>query len=352
MDGTIEYLNARWYEYTGMRAPASDWTQAIHPDDRESFTRRWQRALTTGEMLQTECRVRAADGSHHWHLCRAVPDRSQSAEIIGWIGTFTDVDEQKRTQHELAAAIHGRDEFLSVASHELRTPLTALQLQVESLLEETKARLGPADSERWTRRIQLAVRQVERLSGLVEELLDVSRIATGRLTLAPEEIELSAIVEDVATRFRDMAAQARSELVVRTRGPVSGLWDRRRLEQVVTNLLANALKFGAGQPIEISTEGGRPDGARLVVRDHGIGIAPDDLNRIFGRFERAVSTRSYGGLGLGLYIVQQIVARHGGTVSAQSQIGEGTVFTVNLPPEARADRGGSPRFATLDIGSE
>src|SRR5690606_15491133 len=159
---------------------------------------------------------------------------------------------------------------------------------------------------RWSRRIKLAARQVERLTRLVEELLDVSRIATGRLALSPEENDLASIVREVAARFQEQADRAHSPLVLSVDGPVPGSWDRLRLEQVMTSLLSNAVKFGAGKPIEISVGGGRPEPARISVRDHGIGIAADDVNRIFGRFERAVSSRSYGGLGLGLYIVQQI----------------------------------------------
>jgi PAS domain S-box-containing protein len=336
-DGSVRYMNARWGELTGEHY-AGGWLDRLHADDRPRYTELWQRAVQGGSDFQIECRIETSGGSYRWHLCRAVPERDSQGRVIGWIGTFTDVDDQKRIQAALAAAIHARDEFLSIASHELRTPITSLQLQVESLLAEAEKRRAPGESERWTRRMTMAARQVERLTRLVEELLDVSRLSMGKLRLEREEGDLATIVREVTGRFQEQADRVGCRLVVDARGPVFGSWDRLRLEQVMTNLLSNAIKFGAGKPIEVSVRGGRPDPAMLVVRDHGIGIQQDDLERIFGRFERAVSSRSYGGLGLGLYIVQQIASRHGGTVSADSSPGAGAEFRVELPCDQRDER--------------
>ena len=180
------------------------------------------------------------------------------------------------------------------------------------------------------RLLELASRQGARLTRLIDDLLDVSRLDAGRLPLELTVVELGALVREVVSRFE--ADLARSGCTVSLRGgaPVVGSWDRSRLDRIVTNLLSNAIKFGAGKPIELFVSAERGV-ARLAVRDHGIGIDPAQLGRIFGRFERAVSERHYGGLGLGLYISRRIAEEHGGSIRCESQPGAGATFTVELP---------------------
>jgi signal transduction histidine kinase len=172
-------------------------------------------------------------------------------------------------------------------------------------------------------------RQTERLARLVSDLLDVSRITAGKLTLHREAVDLAEIAREMVERY---AGASRSRIELRA-VPTLGNWDRVRLEQVATNLLANAVKYGEGKPIEVVVEP-TDAGAVLVVRDRGIGIAPQDVERIFGRFERAISSTSYGGLGLGLYIAQQIAVAHGGKISVASAPGQGATFTLALPEAA------------------
>jgi PAS domain S-box-containing protein len=519
-DGEVTFFNQRWVAYTGtslaLATAPSSWLDAVHPDERASCRTRWQEALGTGDAFEIECRLRAADGSHRWHLCRATPERNRSGEIVGWLGTHTDFDDLARAREETQAArrrsellaeaskvmlstldqiealerlsrvitdtladacvidaidpddeeaplrepavaahrdpaktealdawwrgrvgvrgalpralrdgtaqllrelddaalarlgdrsggrgvpeelglraaivvpirgvagtlgaitlfasrahgydladlavaedlgrragaaldnarlyaraeraVRARDEFLSIASHELRTPLSALMLQLGGL-ERT---LQPSE-ERSARKTAAALRHTYRLAKLVDSLLDVSRLAQGRLTLNVEECDLGDLVREVTDRLGEHARHAGCSFAVVAAPDVRGPWDRLRVEQVVTNLLGNALKYGAGHPIEIAVaaDGGF---ATMTVRDHGIGIAADDLRRIFGRFERAAPTRHYGGLGLGLYIAREIVHAHGGTIRASSSPGEGAVFTVELPraaAPARAER--------------
>jgi signal transduction histidine kinase len=230
---------------------------------------------------------------------------------------------------EAQEAIRLRDDFLTVAAHELYTPITALKLAVQGLRKNTPPPLSDA-VVRTTRNVE---RQMQRLKRLIDELLDVSRIHAGRLHLHTEEVDLVPVVQDVAERFRETLQYASCPLTIHAEARVVGQWDQLRLEQVVTNLLSNATKFGAGKPIEITVDA-QDDVARLVVRDHGIGIAPDRLPHVFGRFERAVSVREYGGLGLGLYIVREIVSALGGTVRVESTVGIGSTFTVELPRAA------------------
>jgi PAS domain S-box-containing protein len=238
--------------------------------------------------------------------------------------------ENARLYGEAQAAVAARDEFLSIASHELRTPLTALRLALENMRRVSSRDAIEKLSPQYVERVlATAERQGQRLENLVAALLDVSRIQMGRLELDVEEVELATVVAEAATSLEDEARQVGSPIEV-SGSPVRGYWDRLRVSQVVTNLLSNAVKYGAGKPVQVEF-GPRREGARLVVRDRGIGIEPADQPQIFERFERAVSSRNYGGLGLGLYIVRRIVEAHGGSISVDSKPGEGSAFVVDLP---------------------
>ncbi|MCO5171222.1 MAG: ATP-binding protein [Planctomycetes bacterium] len=237
-----------------------------------------------------------------------------------------------RLYREAQDAIRARDEFLSIASHELRTPLTPLRLQVQALRRLLAAPDRAPAVERLAGKLEMMERQVERLGALVANLLDISRIAAHRLDLRLEEVDLGAVVQEVVARARDDARRGGCELNVRVAPALRGRWDRRRLEQVVSSLLSNALKYGAGAPVDVEVlPGPAGDEARLVVRDRGIGIAPEDQRRIFERFERAVSERNYGGFGLGLWISRQVVEAMGGRIEVESAVGQGATFTAHLP---------------------
>jgi len=233
-------------------------------------------------------------------------------------------------------AIRLRDEFLSIASHELRTPLSSLQLQLEML--RRVLRKAFSEDAQVTAKLSTSLRQTGRLARLIDGLLDVSRISSGRLELQLERFDLNDLINEVVERFHDDAARAGCELKVYASPGVVGVWDRLRLEQVFLNLLSNAAKYASDQPIEIRLE--RRDGnASLSVRDHGIGIAEQDLRRIFGLYERAVPIRHFGGLGLGLYIARQIVEAHGGRINVQAVPQQGSTFTIDLPLLARTQEG-------------
>ncbi|MBF5045305.1 PAS domain S-box protein [Aggregicoccus sp. 17bor-14] len=260
---------------------------------------------------------------------RLEPDDVRFAEEFGHRAAVA--LESARLYHEAKKAVALRDEFLSVASHELKTPLTSLLLRLDSLarqavLERTGQVPLPAAQ------LDMLRRQVRKLSDLVDGLLDVTRIGAGRIQLRLEPVDLGALAREVAARFELQAQRAGGRLEVEVPESVIGQWDRLRLDQVVTNLVSNALKYGAGKPVRLRAVL-EPDGAhaRLEVQDAGIGIAEEHRARIFGRFERAVSERHYGGLGLGLFITHQLVTALGGSVSVASALGEGSTFSVRLP---------------------
>ncbi len=243
------------------------------------------------------------------------------------------IGQERRRAEEARGELLLRDEFISIAAHELRTPLSALMLKLQSVgqgMRKAGEKMDPGVSARLAERLEGGLRQIERLSELVERLLDVSHIVQGKLAMILEPTNLAEIAGRVVEDFREPALQAGCELRFQAQADVTGMWDKARLEQVVVNLLSNAIKYGAGKPVEVAVEA-IDGGARLVVVDHGIGVEPEDLERIFTRFERAAPLRHYGGMGLGLYITRSIVEAHGGTIRVASRPGEATTFMADLP---------------------
>lgn len=281
--------------------------------------------------LETEAwRVRK-DGSRFWAHVVITALRNPVGELVGFAKVTRDLTEQQRLQQEQLArtraeeAIRLRDDFLSLASHELRTPLSVLQLQLDML----HRRLQASDNA-VAAKLQRASRSSERLANLIESLLEVSRIATGRFALEAAQCNLIDVVRGAIEELGARAADAGCEVRVTGEGSVVGTWDRGRLQQVIGNLVANAIKYAPRRPIDIEVAGASAE-ATVVVRDHGPGIPESDLSRLFRRFERGSASQNYGGLGLGLYFVQEIVAAHGGVVSAENAQDGGARFIVRLP---------------------
>jgi PAS domain S-box-containing protein len=329
-DGEVTYFSHRWYEYTGQTfgdARGSGWMAAVAPGEAEQCALRWRGGLATQQVFELECRLRRRDGDFGWHLCRAVPELGDDGCIVGWLGTFTDCDALKRACEAAEQAVNARDEFLSIASHELRTPLTTLQLRLQSLHDDLTAHGVAAQAKR---KLDSSLRQGSRLMSLVDSLFDVSRIAKGHLTLQRERFDLVDVASELVERFSEAAGIAGVTLEFQAEAPATGVWDRLRVEQIIQNLLNNAIKYAPNAPVAV-TVGARQGNATITVRDHGQGVAPADLERIFGPFERAVSTQNYGGLGLGLYIARENAAAHGGTVSVMSVPEGGATFIVELP---------------------
>ncbi|QSQ20016.1 transporter substrate-binding domain-containing protein [Pyxidicoccus parkwayensis] len=235
-----------------------------------------------------------------------------------------------RLYRQAQQAVRARDLFLQVAAHELRTPLTSHLLRLERSRRMLQGFEETPQKEQLAQELSMAARQARRLGTLTEQVLDVAQASSGSLELNPEEVDVCQLVQDVAKNLQEQLTACGARLELEARCPAVGWYDRLRLEAVVTNLLGNAIKFGRGQPIEVSVSSTK-EGVRLSVRDHGIGLSREARGRIFEKFERAVSEQHYGGLGLGLYISRHIVESHGGVLSVESTPGEGSTFTVELP---------------------
>jgi two-component system, OmpR family, sensor kinase len=230
---------------------------------------------------------------------------------------------------ELREAVQARDTFLTIAAHELRNPMHALLLQLEAALKVAR-RSADEDLLRRLERVRLTLdRYVERATAL----LDVSRLTAGRLQLRPAPTDLSAVVRGVVLSYDAEAAFVGATVETDMPDTMQGRWDRLAVEQIVSNLVSNAIKYGGGSPVSVSL---RRDGddVLLSVRDKGAGISPEDQQRIFERFEQAVTRAPRGGFGVGLWLVRWLAQAHGGSISVESRPGEGSLFTIRLPLDA------------------
>jgi PAS domain S-box-containing protein len=331
-DGHIFWYNRRWYEYTGATpAEMEGWGwQSVHdPEMLPRVLERWRDSLNTGEPFEMEFPLKGADGSFRSFLTRVIPLKDEQGRVLRWFGTNTDVEELRRALREAEEANRLKDEFLATLSHELRTPLTAILGWARMLSG------GQLDGASTARALTTIERNAQAQSQLIEDILDVSRVITGKLRLEVQPVNLAAVIESAINAVLP-AADAKGIRLQRVldtgASMVSG--DPARLQQVIWNLLSNAIKFTPrGGRVQVKLERVNSH-VEITVTDDGQGISPDILPYIFERFRQADSstTRAHGGLGLGLAIVRHLVEMHGGTVRAESR-GEdqGATFTIKLP---------------------
>jgi PAS domain S-box-containing protein len=341
--GYIFWYNQRWFDYTGTTLEEMKgwgWRKVHHPEHVERVTERFSRHIAAGEPWEDTFPLRSKTGEYRWFLSRAHPIRDETGRVRRWFGTNTDITAQLEAEALLKEALRARDEFLSIASHELRTPLTSLKLQ----LQMTQRRIERGDPRAYEPRqvsklVEQSDRQLARLARLVEDMLDIARIRTGRLVIEPGRLDAVALTREVLERLSPHLAEAGTPATLEAPEQLEAEWDRFRIEQVLTNLLTNAMRYGDGKPVAVTllSQGER---VLLSVRDQGLGIAKESHERIFNRFERAISANDVSGLGLGLFICRQLVEAHGGHIWVESEgLGQGSTFFVALPV--------SPKFNQL-----
>lgn len=354
-NGRPDYFNQRWFEFSGHSKDANqtvDWAQSLHPDDRPRFAAAWERARATGEPLEIECR-RFCPPAHafRWLLVRSLPMKDETGAVVRWFGSSTDIEAHKQAQAERdrlleqaqAAAVERdklveqlrddarrKNEFLAMLSHELRNPLAPIRNSLYVLAHATSG--GDQARHAW----EVIERQSQQMTRLVDDLLDITRIARGKIRLQREPVELNGLVRRVAEDHRELLRRAGLELAVAVpEQPLRVSGDSARLLQVVGNLLQNSAKFTpAGGKVTLTLALEPPHEAVVRVRDTGAGITPETLPCLFEPFVQGERTldRTNGGLGLGLALAHGIVELHGGAISAASQgLGRGAEFTVRLP---------------------
>lgn len=344
-NGHHDYYNDQWYEFTGVARGTTDgegWNAIFHPDDQERARQAWLHSLESGESYEIEYRLRHHSGQFRWTLGRALPVRDDTGAIVRWMGTSTDIHEHRQTQENLEESHRRKDEFLAMLAHELRNPLAPISAAAELLRIET------SDKQLISSVSQVIARQAAHMTGLIEDLLDVSRVTRGQISLANTSLQVRVLVEEAVEQVRSSVEEHRHRLeVMLTVGDVWIEGDEKRLVQVLANLLNNAVKYtpDGGHIVLRTVVAG--DEVVISVRDDGIGMSQELIEQAFEMFvqgERS-SDRSQGGLGIGLALVKSLVTLHGGRVTAHSAgLGKGSEFTVTLPvasadplPRNRAD---------------
>jgi len=342
-DGSMDFYNDRFYEYTGLsenEEMLQSWKGLIHPEDFPQMVSKWSHSLKTGEPYHIEYRLKDRLGGYSWFLGLALPMRDQHGTIVKWFGSCTNIEDRKHLsdqlelrKQELESALVTRDEFLSIASHELKTPLTSLKLNCQLFRRSMdRGREEMLKPERVTGLCDQIEKQVGKLNRLVDDMLDISRIRTGNLTLRQQEFELNELINEVLGMLRDQFRTSGCPMpeLECTDEPIYVTWDRVRIEQVLMNLLTNTIRYGNNKPVtlKLTQENGR---IFLAVKDNGIGIAPENIDKIFYRFEKIKNPKEVAGLGLGLFITKQIVEAHGGRIWVESQLGKGSEFKIQMP---------------------
>ena len=332
-NGFHDYFNHQWYEFTGVSEGESDgdtaWNDLFHPDDQARARQVWEHSLATGETYDIQYRLRHHSGQYRWTLGRALPIHDEAGKIIRWMGTCTDINDQKLAEELLKEESNRKDEFLAMLAHELRNPLAPISTAAQMM------KMVSTDSKRVVQAAAIIARQVKHMTNLVDDLLDVSRITRGLVEIAAETVDVMQVITGAIEQARPLIDARGHQLHLALSSVAASVQgDKTRLTQVVANLLNNAAKYTPqGGRIELALE--ILDCEALIrVRDNGSGIAPGLLPHVFDLFTQAERTpdRNQGGLGLGLSLVKNITLLHGGKATANSDgVGKGSEFVICLP---------------------
>jgi PAS domain S-box-containing protein len=328
-----EFVNRAYLDFVGAQSDSDvrghDWSRFVHGDDRDEYLNAYQRAFAMQARFTAEFRFRRRDGEYRWMRSDATPRFGDDGELQGYVGATVDITERRNAEDALRVADRQKDEFLAMLAHELRNPLAPIRNASEVLA------LRYAGDPRALVPIAMLRRQSEHLARLLDDLLDVTRIAQGQVTLKRAPVEIGAVVEQSVETVSSLAsAKSQTLRVVLDASPLYVSGDRTRLAQTLTNVLQNSVKFtGEGGEIVVALRDAGED-VELTVRDNGIGIAPELVPRVFELFVQSERTldRSQGGLGIGLSVVKRLVEMHGGAVAVESEgHGRGTTVTIRLP---------------------
>lgn len=360
-DGYIFWYNKGWYDYTGtMPEQMEGWGwQSVHdPEILPEVVKEWKNSIENEKPFEMEFPLLGANGKFRWFLTRVNPLRDSQGKILRWFGTNTDIDDakqielereaifkrEKAARHEAEEANRAKDEFLSVLSHELRTPLNSMLGWVKML------NAGMLDEEKKQHAYTVIERNIRQQNDLIEDLLDVSRIVSGKMNIETEEVDFTSIVATAIENIRPIADGKNIAIELQTAAEQKIIGDETRLNQIVNNLLNNAVKF-TPENGKVNVNLSNTNGAiQLKISDTGIGIAPQFLPHIFDRFRQADSTtrRAQSGLGLGLTIVRHLTELHGGKINAASSgAGKGSTFTIELPHNLDFKQTAKPKAESL-----
>lgn len=303
----------------------------VHPDDLNQMRTAIDYAIANRSIYEFEYRVIPQPGDERWVFSRGrCTFALNSNDPIRFAGVVYDITEKKQKDKELASAIKARNDFFTIASHELKTPLTCLQLQIQVMQWQMKQLSNEAYANELLDSLKKQEDNLLRISRIVDNILDDSKISEGRLTLQLRRFDLSEMATEVIEQVKLTALLGNINIQFSAQNPVEGDWDRFRLEQVLLNLIMNAIRYGEKKSVrvEVSILG---NDALMTVKDEGMGIRSEDHERIFQRFERANPEKEINGMGLGLFISKNIVSAHGGEIRLVSESGKGSEFTVILP---------------------
>jgi PAS domain S-box-containing protein len=321
--GVLNYFNKSVYDFSGLSPEQLDsggWLQIIHPDDREENIKKWMEAVTSGEPFLFEHRFRRYDGEYRWQLSRAIPQKDSRGKIQMWVGTSTDIDEIKRHEQQ-------KDDFIKMASHELKTPITTVKGYVQLLLKTH----GAGSDTFLSGSLMTIDRQILKLTKLITDLLDVTKIETGSLQLSKEVFAVSEVINETA--LDTDAAHTSHSVMLNLHDDPTIFADKDRISQVLSNLFTNAIKYSPKADKIIVDVKQRGNEVIISVKDFGIGIAPEDHGKIFDRFFRAAGKdeKTFPGFGIGLFIVNEILSLHNGKIWVESEKDNGAVFYFSLP---------------------
>ncbi len=334
-DGTgwIFWYNQRWFDYTGTTLEEMEgwgWTRVQHPDHLEGVVQKFSACIRNGQVWEDTFPLRSKDGTYRWFLSRAVPIRDAEGQVVRWLGTNTDITDQREVEQTLRESDRRKSEFLALLGHELRNPLAAVVNGMHVLAQHVTEEAGGQVCD-------LVQRQARHMARLIDDLLDLTRISRGKITLRLERIDLVSLVQKTAADHRSAIEQSRCALLLRL--PDKPVWlqaDPTRLAQVLSNLLHNACKFtnpGGEVAVEVAVDC-EANQATVSIRDSGIGMSRATIKHLFEPFMQANTSldRSCGGLGLGLALVKGLVELHGGRIEAHSDgLGQGSAFQIRLP---------------------